>query len=333
MKYCIKSYVALYTVQLCSVLKQVKELIEFSKMFTQQLVLTFTFIFAFVCSQYEGDLNYVMINILELSQNNSDDNDSSVGAFCLEEADSFAIIFPDISSDNNGSADAVPPTELANTTYAPPPYGQIGTGHSNQDPFTITPTTADDSPTTRPTESPPISPDPISCSEGLCAREINITWLSFPPFIFQPKNDSKKMHGKIAGVFYSIIGRAAQFCCKYLDRRGTRLRYTHKAQNRDSLHANIFHGEASIGMPVFIENEFFDQHYGGRLAFIKVLESPGLVVIANKDNVKESDLKVLWKAIYNEWPVVFISLLLCAISGICVWFLVSIANSNHQFNS
>ena len=82
-----------------------------------------------------------------------------------------------------------------------------------------------------------------------------------------------------------------------------------------------------MGMPVYIENEFFDIHYGGQLAFIKVLESTGLIVIGNKDNAKESDLNVLWKAIYDEWPIVFISLLLCAISGIFIWALVSTALS------
>ena len=60
------------------------------------------------------------------------------------------------------------------------------------------------------------------------------------------------------------------------------------------------------------------------MAFIKVLESPGLVVIGNKDDDKQNDLKVLWKTIYNQWPIVLISVLLCAISGICVWVLVSI---------
>ena len=102
------------------------------------------------------------------------------------------------------------------------------------------------------------------------------------------------------------------------------MEYTHKAENINTLHANIFYDKASIGMPVYIENEFFDQHYGGTLAFIKVLESPGLVVIGNKDDVKQNDLKVLWKTIYNQWPIVLISVLLCAISGICVWVLVSI---------
>ena len=162
-----------------------------------------------------------------------------------------------------------------------------------------------------------------NCNPPLCSRVINITWLSFAPFISQPKNSTRQTE-KLDGVFYSIIGRAVQFCCKHFDNRGTRFEYTHKAENIDTLHANIFYDKASIGMPVYIENEFFDQNYGGTLAFIKVLESPGLVVIGNKDDVKQNDLKVLWKTIYNQWPIVLISVLLCAISGICVWALVSI---------
>ena len=147
-------------------------------------------------------------------------------------------------------------------------------------------------------------------------------------FVFLNKNSTKlarshKSDGNLTGVFYSIIGRAVQYCCKYLDNKGTRLQYTDKAENKQTLHANIFYDEVSMGMPVYIENESFDIHYGGQLAFIKVLESPGLVVIGNKDNAKESDLNVLWKAIYDEWPIVFLSLLLCAISGIFIWALVS----------
>ncbi|XP_073236529.1 uncharacterized protein [Porites lutea] len=166
-----------------------------------------------------------------------------------------------------------------------------------------------------------------NCDSPLCSRVINITWLSFAPFISQPKNSTRQTE-KLDGVFYSIIGRAVQFCCKHFDNRGTRFEYTHKAENIDTLHANIFYDKASIGMPVYIENEFFDQQYGGTLAFIKVLESPGLVVIGNKDDVKQNHLKVLWKTIYKQWPIVLISVLLCAISGICVWALETTWNTD-----
>ena len=257
------------------------------------VVIAFAFRFFLVClAQKKGELNYLMINILELNQSSSDENDLSFSP-------------SNTSKNDQTSSDRI---VLTNNT---------------QDPTTMVPTSPGENVSTFPTEAPVQT----AYCDYVCSRVISITWLSFAPFIFQPKNnttETEKLDGKVIGVFYSIIGRAVQFCCKHFDNRGTRLEYTHKAENINTLHANIFYDKASIGMPVYIENEFFDQTYGGTLAFIKVLESPGLVVIGNKDDVKQNDLKVLWKTIYNQWPIVLISVLLCAISGICVWALVSI---------
>ena len=257
------------------------------------VVIALAFRFLHVClAQNEGELNYLMINILELNQSSSDENDLSFSP-------------SNTSKNDQTSSDRI---VLTNNT---------------QDPTTMVPTSPGENVSTFPTEAPVQT----AYCDYVCSRVISITWLSFAPFIFQPKNNTKqteKLDGKVTGVFYSIVGRAVQFCCKHFGNRGTRLEYTHKAENINTLHANIFYDKASIGMPVYIENEFFDQTYGGTLAFIKVLESPGLVVIGNKDDVKQNDLKVLWKTIYNQWPIVLISVLLCAISGICVWVLVSI---------
>ena len=179
--------------------------------------------------------------------------------------------------------------------------------------------------TNLPTDIPSDSPCPV-LTPDLCSRVINITWLPKPPFMLQHKNASDNVtdeNADLKGVFYSVIGRAVQFCCKHFDLRGTRLQYTHKVWNKSMLHANIFHGDAAIGLPVYIENEFFDFTYAGSLRFIKVLESPGLILIADKNNAREHGKQVVWRAIANEWPVMLISLLLCAISGICVWALVS----------
>ena len=271
------------------------------------VVIAFAFRFLHVClAQNEREPNYLMINILELNQSSSDENDSSCP--------------PSITSRNG----TIRPTSI--TTNLTDKTSSVRTvlTDNTQDPTTMVSTSPGKNVSTISTED--------NCVRGdgpppFCLRVINITWLSFAPFIFQPKNnttETEKLDGKVIGVFYSIIGRAVQFCCKHFDNRGTRLEYTHKAENINTLHANIFYDKASIGMPVYIENEFFDQHYGGTLAFIKVLESPGLVVIGNKDDVKQNDSKLLWKTIYNQWPIVLISVLLCAISGICVWALVSI---------
>ena len=268
------------------------------------VAIAFTFRFLLVClAQKKGELNYLMINILELNSG-SDENDS-----CL----------PSNTSRNGTIRSTGITTNLTDKT----PPNHIVLTNNTQDPTTMVPTSPGENVSTFSPVSPTANcPPPLV--EQLCSRVINITWLSFAPFIFQPKNNTTQTE-KLDGVFYSIIGRAVQFCCKHFGKRGTRLEYTHKAENINTLHANIFYDKASVGMPVYIENEFLDQHhYGDRLAFIKVLESPGLVVIGNKDDVKQNDLKVLWKTIYNQWPIVLISVLLCAISGICVWALVSI---------
>ena len=270
------------------------------------VVIAFAFRFFLVClAQKKGELNYLMINILELNQSSSDENDLS---------------FSPSNTSKNGTI--CPTTNLTDKTSS----DRIVSTNSTQDPTTMVPTPPDENVSTF-SPVPQTANCPPETSLQLCSRVINITWLSFAPFIFQPKNnttETEKLDGKVIGVFYSIIGRAVQFCCKHFDNRGTRLEYTHKAENINTLHANIFYDKASVGMPVYIENEFFDQPYGGTLAFIKVLESPGLVVIGNKDDVKQNDSKLLWKTIYNQWPIVLISVLLCAISGICVWVLVSI---------
>ena len=274
------------------------------------VVIAFAFRFLLVClAQNKGELNYFMINILELNQSGSDENDLS----CLPS-----------STSRNGT---IRSTGITTNLTDKKPSNHTVLTNNTQDPSTIVPT----SPGKNVSTFSPV-PQTANCPPQprvqVCSRVINITWLSFAPFIFQPNNNTAKteteFNGKVTGVFYSIIGRAVQFCCKHFDNRGTRLEYTHKAENINTLHANIFNDKASVGMPVYNEKECFDQDYGGTLAFIKVLESPGLVVIGNKDDVKQNDLKVLWKTIYNQWPIVLISVLLCAISGICVWALVSI---------
>ena len=273
---------------------------EFLKMISHPefVVVAFAFRFLLVClAQNEGELNYLMINILELNQSSSGENDSSYLPSNTSRSGTIRLTSITTNLTDKMSSDYI---VLTNNT---------------QDPTTMVPTSPGGNVSTFSTKAP-------VRQLSKCARVISITWLSFAPFIFQPKNNTTQTE-KLDGVFYSIIGRAVQFCCKHFDNRGTRLEYTHKAENLNTLHANIFYDKASIAMPVYIENEIFDQHYGGTLAFIKVLESPGLVVIGNKDDVKQNDLKVLWKTIYNQWPIVLILMVLCAISGICVWVLVS----------
>lgn len=291
-----------------------------------------------VCFGKGQGLDYVMINILELSPDNSEDN-------CTEresELFSFDHDFPTTVRDDSESSLPTAPydggsdTNVTDKPLVDRPTTGANTHQQIGGPPILEPTPPQTSSWTHNNESETnVStevPDSSNCLgrffEGYCLGVIDFTWLSIPPFIFDNQNTSHQLMNEntdLKGVFYNIIGRAIQFCCRYHDSRGTRLQFNLKAWNKSMLHKNIFRGDADIGLPVFIENDFFDMpgSYAGSLRFIKVLESPGLALIMDKNNARESSKQVVWRAIANEWPIMLISLLLCAISGICVWALVS----------
>ena len=155
------------------------------------VVIALAFRFLHVClAQNEGELNYLMINILELNQSSSDENDLS---------------FSPSNTSKNGTIG--PTTNL--------------TTNNTQDPNTMVPTPPGENVSTFSTEAPVQT---AYCGY-LCSRVISITWLSFAPFIFQNnKNNTtqtEKLDGNVTGVFYSIVGRAVQFCCKHFGNRGT----------------------------------------------------------------------------------------------------------------
>ena len=232
-------------------------------MIPQQFVITVALGFSLISLQYAEGLNYVMINILELNQSSADDDETSVNNPCEDDMSSFEFLLtgndkgvsnmppdtanttdvqppfgslPPTPATDDGVSD-VPPVHTANMTDGPPTIDPIGTVHSTQDPSTIIPPSTDETVTTFPAEAPVLP----NCNPPLCSRVINITWLSLPPFIFQSNNNTdvktKISDGKLTGVFYGIIGRAVQYSCKYLDHKGTRLQYTHKAVNKETLHA------------------------------------------------------------------------------------------------
>ena len=152
---------------------------EFLKMISHPefVVIAFALRFLLVClAQNEGELNYLMINILELNQSSSDENDSS----CL----------PANTSRSGTIRLASITTNLTNKTSS-------DYTNKTQDPTTMVPTSPGENVST------------------FCSRVMSITWLSFAPFIFQPKNNTQRTE-KLDGVFHSIIGRAVQFCCKHL---------------------------------------------------------------------------------------------------------------------
>lgn len=293
-----------------------------------------------VCFGNGQGLDYAMINILELSPDDSEDNcsqgepelfsfDHDFPTAVRDDSDSS---LPTLPYDGGSGANVTDKPLVDGLTTGPNAHQQIGGLPPTLEPTppqTSSWTHNNESATSVSTEVPSNTRNCFSHFFDFCSGVIDFTWLSIPTFIFDHQNTSHQLMNEntdLKGVFYNIIRRAIQFCCRYHDKRGTRLQFNHKAWNKSMLHKNIFRGDADIGLPVYIENDFFDSipgSYAGSLRFIKVLESPGLALIMDKNNVKESSKQVVWRAIANEWPIMLISLLLCAISGICVWALVS----------
>ena len=307
-------------------------------MVLRKIILTIYLAIFLVCFDKGKGLDYVMINILELSPDNSEDNctqgepelfsfDHVLPTTMRDDSDGSLPTFP---YDGGINANVTDKPLLDPLTTGPNTHQQIGGPPTLEPtpPQTAPWTHNDESETNVSTEVPSNSSNCLGRFFDFCSGVIDFTWLSIPPFIFDNQNTSHQVINEntdLKGVFYNIIGRAIQFCCRYHDNRGTRLQFNHKAWNKSMLHKNIFRGDADIGLPVYTENDFFDMpgSYAGSLRFIKVLESPGLALIMDKNSVKESSKQVVWRAIANEWPIMLISLLLCVISGISVWALVS----------
>lgn len=57
--------------------------------------------------------------------------------------------------------------------------------------------------------------------------------------------------------------------------------------------------------------------------FYPVVESPGVVFIVKKEDASAAATAVM-KAVFQGWPVLLLTLIMAALSGIIVWALVRI---------
>lgn len=82
-------------------------------------------------------------------------------------------------------------------------------------------------------------------------------------------------------------------------------------------------------MPVYgdMKDVTFQNHQ-----FYPVVESPGVVFIVKKED-SSSAAKAVMEAVFQGWPVLLLTLIMAALSGIVVWALVSNcqrSNSNQK---
>ena len=170
------------------------------------------------------------------------------------------------------------------------------------------------------TESAKIGIPPSSNS---CPEKLSASWLLRPPFMTLTISESNGSGDQKHGIFRDVLDGALNKCCAILS-GGNKTFIDYKAQapaNISLLHQDILKGEADLILPVQSD----DDRYKSYLPYLRILESPGIVLIQRTDSFQQWDGKniLLWNAISSCWPIVVLTILLSSVAGMCVWAMVS----------
>ena len=157
-----------------------------------------------------------------------------------------------------------------------------------------------------------------------CLEEIKISWLRTAPFVYDigdNRNGDKKSEENtpiIKGIFVDVVKNAIAICWKkFCGGSVPQVRYVRRATTLKGLQLEFFRGSANMIIPVYSE----EAKYGGAFPFVKILDSPGVVLIQRYSTVNQ--WKLVLKAVLGTWPVVVLALLMSFVAGLIIWLLVS----------
>ena len=164
-------------------------------------------------------------------------------------------------------------------------------------------------------------PGPRALRKIQCPRELNVSWLLRPPFA----TNSGENASEVRGMFHYVFDLALNKCCAILD-AGTKtiINFKTQALNRYQLHNLILNDSVHLILPVQSDE---DKIYKKNLPFIKILDSPGVVLIQRSNLTQHSSWMMtnreIWNAISSCLPIVALTILLSFVAGISVWMMVS----------
>lgn len=149
-----------------------------------------------------------------------------------------------------------------------------------------------------------------------CPGSIEIAWSNSPPFIYT-RNKSKRSSQSLTGIMHDILHRAFYICCH----KHPRLVFQDKEKDKRALNKLLMNqNKKTIIAPV---NSMDRRTYGGEYQFVRILSSPGIVLIMSKLEYSMKARDAVWLSLKESWPIVALSFILAAISGIIIWALVS----------
>lgn len=164
-----------------------------------------------------------------------------------------------------------------------------------------------------------------------CPEKIGISWFQAAPFVFslsKDHNDGKQSEENTAptlkGVFVDVVKHSLPFCLKKMCSSAVPdIRFAERSTNNlRSLQLQFLDGKADMIMPVYSDEM---TKYGGKWPFVKILDSPGVVLIQRHAAYRE---KLVLKAVQETWPVIILALSMSFVAGVVIWRLVSVILSS-----
>ena len=181
--------------------------------------------------------------------------------------------------------------------------------------------------TVTPATTEETEPDDCWVYADTCPEEVKISWLRAAPFVYDissarmAENETIEPRPAIQimkGIFHEIVTRAIGSCCKEFSGSIPKIRYLKRAANLRDLQYSLLRGRADVIIPV----ESDEVKYLGTLPYVKILDSPGVVLIRRHQS-STTEWKLLFEAILGTWPVVLIAFLMSSVAGVFMWALVS----------
>lgn len=175
--------------------------------------------------------------------------------------------------------------------------------------------------TTNSTGAPPSVQD--SCKEKVknkCPRSLQIDWWEIPPYVYKDKDRN------VVGIFPDILSKLVKECCyeppsqvPEKEVKGcVQLNFTEVASNdSEVVKKHIGRNGTVMSMPIY--GDMKDVTFQGH-PFYPVVESPGVVFIVKKEDSTNA-AKAVMDAVFQGWPVLLLTLIMAALSGIIIWAL------------
>ncbi|XP_068707484.1 uncharacterized protein [Montipora foliosa] len=180
------------------------------------------------------------------------------------------------------------------------------------------------------------SSDP-SVTFSHCPENLFASCMLLPPFVTwnltSSKNQTREGNGtvyQIDGILPHILKFGLNICCAAHEESETVVSYKHDpVYDKSELHKAIMKDEVNLIFPVQSDD---DKEYKKYFPYLKLFESPGIVLIIRRQDSISRGIQNWSAAVRNCWPIVVLSVLLSIVAGICVWALETKKNTQ-EFRS